>query len=161
MCRQILLVFVVHASFAFAATGNDYILRIDTIDHAVEPVQSEPPDAPVCSIEVFARPRLPFHGRVVVGAETVSVSGKLRAAEDGKCVADFQFEHSVDTGKTIPSDDGTQDPLIDRSLIRTSVAIPIGASVDIGGLLMKDSKSRQTRQIRYVVTLSTYEPPNN
>lgn len=159
MYRLVLLAFAVHSSYASAVTGNDYILRIDTLDHAVAPVsETEPHKAPVCSIEVFARPRLPYHGRVSVGAATVSVSGDLRAADNDKFVAQFEFEHSVDTGKTILGDDGTQEPVIDRSLVRTSVTLPIGASVDIGGLFVKDAKTRQTRQIRHVVTLSRYEP---
>ena len=162
MYRLILLAFAVHASYASAVTGNDYILRIDMIEHAVAPVsESEPYEAPVCSIEVFARPAFPFHGRVSVGAATVSASGELRAADNGKFVAQFQFEHSIDTGKTILGDDGAQKPVIDKSVARTSVSVPIGASVDIGGLLVKDAKTRQTRQIRYVVTLSRYAPLKN
>lgn len=157
MYRLILIAAAFHAS---AAIGNDYILRIDSMEHAVEPgSETATREATVCSVEVFARPQHPFHGRVKFGAETVSVSGKLRASDNGKFVAEFQFQHSVETGKMFLSEDGMLKPDVEESVVQTAVSIAVGSSVDIGGLVVRDAETQQTRQGRYVVTLSKYEPP--
>lgn len=157
--RLVLLAFAVHASCGSAAIGSDYILRVDKIERTdgLTP-EKEPKETTVCSIEVVARPHFPFHGRVSVGGETVSIAGKLRPTDKGEFVAQFHFEHLVNTGATISGDDGTRKPVIDKSVAQTSVTVLVGTGVDIGGLVMKDSK---TRQIRHVVTLSRHESVND
>lgn len=156
MYRLILLVFAVHAACDSAAIGNDYVLRIDTMGYTDEATdETEPCETTLRSIEVIARPHFPFHGRVSIGAETLSISGKLRPADKGEFVVQLQYEHSFDTGMAVPGDDGTPEPVIGRSSLQTAISIHAGTYVDIGGLTMKNAK------IRYVVLLREYGSLND
>ena len=84
MNRLALLVFVVHCSCASTTIADDYLLRLDTIEHTDKPASGKDPKESVLrSIEVIAQPHSAFHGKVKIGSQTLLLAGKLRPADSG------------------------------------------------------------------------------
>ena len=162
MIRLILPVFAVLASSVSDAVGDDYILRIDTMGYSDSPTSAiDPQETTLCSIEVVARPHFPFYGRICVGAETIVLAGKLRPTDNGEFVVQFKYERAIDTRMTVPGEDGSQEPVIGKSLVQSIVTVAVDAGLDIGGLdMQKSSPGKQflNSKTRHVLTLTKYAP---
>ncbi len=170
MYRSILFALAACAFGVSITLGDDYLLRIDTLGTDGPASEVEPPETMLHSIEIIARSRMPFRGRVGIGAETVSVAGnlhpadrigKLRPADRAEFTVQLEYQHLVDTGMTFPGDNGIEKPEINRSSFQTTISIPVGTPIDIGGRIEETKafgKKKRRIKKRYVLTLLKYEP---
>jgi hypothetical protein len=162
MYRMILLAFVVHAACVSVTVGNDYILRIDTVEYTDGPASEiESRKTTLRSIEVIARPDFPFRGRVSMGAETIVLVGKLGPADNGEFQVQLKHEHSLDTGAPALGKDGSKEPRIDVTFFEAVVTVRVDASLNFAGLLRQESRTGEQvtqTKIRHVVTLTKYDP---
>ena len=165
MNRFILLAFAVHCSCAAATIADDYLLRVDTIGY-VDKLASEkaPVETILRSIEVVARPRSAFHGKVNTGTQTLVVAGNLRPADSGGFVVQIRHVYSVDTGRSVPTEDGGRKPLRDTTVTQTIVTVADGDSVTLGGsdtTSSRPGKPTLRSRTRCVLVLAKYEPTDD
>ena len=162
MNRFILLAFAVYCSSGATTIADDYFLRLDTIGYVDKPASEKNRKETILrSIEVIARPQSAFHGKVTIGTQTLSLAGELRPADNGGFNVQIRYLYSIDTGTTVPTEDGGRKSVPDTSTIQTSIAISVGESVTIGGLETKTSESGKPKlksKARCVLVLTKYEP---
>ena len=161
MVRFILLAVAVHCSCVSATVADDYLLRIDTVGYVDRPAAEKHPKKTVLrSIEVIARPQSAFHGKTKIGAQqSLTLTGKLSPADNGKFAVQFRYVHSIDTGVTVPTEDGKPKPLLGMDMIQTSLTIALDESLTIGGLAQARSKNKS--KVWYVLRLSKYTSPDD
>lgn len=162
MNRVILLAFAVQSFSAAAAIADDYLLRLDTIGYVDKPASEEAPKEVVLrSIEVIARPQSQFYGKVNIGLQSLTLVGKLSPTDNGDFNVHIKYICSIDTGTTVPIEDGRRQPLPDTTVVKTNVTITIGDSVTMGRLdttTEQSGKPKQKSKTRYVLILAKYDP---
>ena len=84
MKRLILLGLAVHCCCAATAVAGDFLLRLDTVgfDDQAKSVQVRD-ETVLFRLETIARPGMNFYSRVVIGAHTHLLRGKLHATDGG------------------------------------------------------------------------------
>ncbi|MGM0485328.1 MAG: hypothetical protein ACQESR_01010 [Planctomycetota bacterium] len=161
MNRFILLTFAVHSVCASATIADDYLLRLDTIGYVEKPASEKAPKETVLrSIEVVAHPNSTFHGRVTIGPQTLTLAGTLYPADDGGFKVHIRYIHSLDTGTTVPGEDGRRQPLPETTTVDTDITIIEDGSVAIGGIdttTEESGKRKHKSRTRHVMTLAKYE----
>ena len=119
-------------TFAAPPAAEEFRIRIDTV--AVSPEDADEEEL-TRSMELVARPGKPFSGRVVFGASTLMMSGRLVPSADtpGAWQVDVRYVHKVDTGDRIPIARNRWEPVIDTSETETTVVVRPGEEVFLGG----------------------------
>jgi len=162
MNRFILIALAVQCSCAAATNADDYLLRVDTIGYVDEPASEKAPKETVLrSIEVVARPESAFHSKVTTGPQTLVMAGNLRRDDDGGFVVQIRYAHSVDTGNTVPTEDGGREPVPGKTAAQTTVKVALGDSVTLGRFETEEGapgKRRLKSKAMYVLVLTKYEP---
>jgi len=162
MNRVILLAFTVQSFSAAAAIADDYVLRVDTVGYVNRPASEENPKEVVLrSIEVIARRQSTFYGKVKIGSQSLTLVGKLSPAEKGGFNVHIKYICSIDSGTTVPIEDGRRKPLPATTTVKTNVTITIGKPVTIGSLettTEQPGKPKQKSKTRHIMILAKYEP---
>lgn len=165
MNRFILLACAIHCSSAATTIVDDYLLRLDTIGYSDKPAsEKDPKETILHSVEVVARPQAAFHGKVSIGTQTLTLTGKLCPAEKGTFTLHIRYSHSNDTGITVPTEGGKRKPVLTESSIHTTAAIVPDNPVTIAGSetrTQQPGKPKRRSKRRYVALLSKYRLPND
>lgn len=164
MFKTPLLAMVMCCSWASFAFAEDYLLRVDVIGF-VDRLTSEKDQAEqtLRSVEVVVRPDSTFHTKIKTGPETVIVSGKLSSRDNGGFSLDIVYEHTVvvDTGISLPNEEGIKKPVLDTTRINTTIAIAVDESVALGGLERKSgepSNPEKHSKTRLALALTKHTP---
>lgn len=162
MNRFILLAFAVLYSSGATAIADDYVLRLDTMGYVDKPAtEKKPKERVLHSIEVVARPKSPFRGKLTIGTQTLSLAGELRPDDKGGFIARIRYVHSVELDGMVPDENGGWKPRIGTTAIQSSVAISVGEPVTVGGLdtqACNSGKAEVKSRTRCVLVLTKYEP---
>lgn len=112
--------------------AKDYTLRIEMTVKRETSVGDNAPrrESEAQTLELMIAPDRRFCGRVTWGRETLSVKGKMTAVMDGEIKLDVEFSHTRRNG--ILGLEGRE--LKDTHSINTSIDVPIGEYLIIGGL---------------------------
>ena len=138
--------------------SNDFTVRVDTLitnpsDHADEKL--------LRSIEVVARPDVPFSGKVVLGSATLMLSGCLTRSDDDSKNWQIDVRHvfKVATGDRIPIADGKWEPVVDTSATETTIGIHVNEKVTLSRFetVNESSAGRVELKQRNVLLLSQTE----
>ncbi len=163
MNRSILLAFAVYCLCCSATNADDYLLRVETLGY-VDKSEKDPKEMILRSIEVVARPDSAFLSKVNTGTQTLLVAGKLRPADSGGFNVQIRYVYSIDTGITVPTEDGGRKSVLCKSATQTIITIAVGDSVTIGGLETTASESGEPKlksKARCVLVLTKYEPTDD
>ena len=166
MSRFILLAFAVHCSCASTTIADDYLLRLDTIGYIDRPAaEKHPKETVLRSIEIVVRPQSAIYGKVRIGTkQTLTLTGKLSPTDNCRFSLQIRYVHSIDTGITVPTEDGKRKPLPDTTAIHTTATLALGDPVTIAGSEAKTTQSGKPKdksKRRYVLVLTKYELPDD
>lgn len=114
--------------------AEDYRLRIETFegDHGLQKGSEK---ARVESIEVLAKPGQRFRSIIVLGQETLILSGKLTAKEKDGFSVQVRYTRRFETGDHVQISPTERQPVIESTSISTTVNAQLKKPVTIGGAI--------------------------
>ncbi len=162
MLRSLILAMVACGSCASFAVAEDYLLRVDTIGFVDRlPSEKDLPETPLRSVEVVVRPDSTFHTKTIIGAETVTMSGKLCPKDKGGFSLQIRYRRTVDTGISLPNEQGVKKPVLGIMSVNTNIELTVDESVPLGGFDTKvgdfDHPDKHSKT-RLVVVLAKHTP---
>ncbi len=163
MIRCIFLGLAIQCVLPEATIADDYVIRVETVGYVDRPAaEVKPKETVVRVIEVVARLDSKFYGKVNVGKHTLLVAGELLTAKTGGFHVHIHYVHTLDTGFTIPIQNGKRKRVLDTSALQTQIVVSLGKPVTLGGLdtstVTSDPQPRDTKsRIRYVLVLNKYK----
>lgn len=151
MKSPVLFAVAISCISAETASGEDYLLRFETIGYVDRPAdEKEPKELVLQSIEIVARPESTFHGKVRIGTETLVLSGALHSKDGGKFRVHVRYTRSVDSGLTVATERGAE-PVLNTSSLSADIAILVDCPTVIGGF---DSRKASAVPSGYETTIS-------
>ena len=163
MIRYVFLGLAIQCALSEATIGDDYVLRVETVGYIDKPAaEAKPKESVLRTIEVVARLDSKFYGKVNVGKHTLLVAGELLTTKTGGFHVHIHYVHTLDTGVTIPIQNGKRKRVLDTSSLQTQMAVSLGKPVTLGGCEYSsgtsDPQPRHTKsKIRYVLVLNKYK----
>lgn len=161
MNRWILIVLAIHCCCVGLAIADDYLLRVDAVGFAKRPKSDKASkDAILCRIETIVRPGAVFHSKARIGTQTFVVHGELHPAEDGGFKVTIRYTDT--TERTIPTESGGVERVLDKSAGSTTVTVPLGGHVLRCGMHTKGIETTQAGETsfeskhEYVLYLTEY-----
>jgi hypothetical protein len=150
----ILLAAVVDCSFVSEMHADDYRLRIEAVECNSE---KDCMVSIVDSIEVVTRPGEKFRTKVVLGAQTRVLVGKLVQKENGGFAVQILYVRSFETGDFISIAEGERLPVTNISSVSTTVDTTVGSPLAIGEFASsfeKRENDSKAMKLRILMTLS-------
>lgn len=118
-----------------AAFAEEYLIRVEAVGYEDVAVSEKVPDERLFhSIEVSAGPDREFFSQVRMGTETLSVEGRLNPEADGNLSLEIKHGHEADTGASVPTGEGTREPVLDETRIETRIQCKLGQRILVGGI---------------------------
>jgi hypothetical protein len=169
MIRLLVTFLAMACVFTNVVIAADYVVRVDTIGYTDQPATEETPTEIVLrSLEVVTDSELRFHGKVTIGARTLQLRGQLKLSDTGDVFAQIRYEDLVDTGETVLTKDGKNEPIILGSQCNTMISGPLDKPITMGGMGITttetlDDQSQATKstitKLKYVLVVKKYEMP--
>jgi hypothetical protein len=135
----IILVAAIDWSCDAVARAEDFRLRVETVERKSESA-TEAKDVVLNAIEVVTRPGEKFQTKVVVGAQTLVLSGKLERKDDGGLNVQIRHLSEFDTGEFVTFAEGGKQPIIDRSSVSTTLKVIEGKAITLSEFVSAKSK---------------------
>ncbi len=92
------------------------------------------------------------------------MAGNLHRDDDGGFLVQIRYAHSVDTGDTVPTEDGGREPRLCTTEGHTTITVAVDDSVLLGGLeTVEDGpgKPRLKSKTHFVLGLTQYDPTDD
>jgi hypothetical protein len=158
-----LFVFLLLGSLATATSEEEYLLRVDSIRSIEQPAGDKgPQEENLRRIELIARPGQPFHAKIQIDKETLTLTGKLEPSEHGGFTVQFRFDDVIDTGNTVvPEINQVQPTTRHTTRVNTNVGVTVGTPAALGELhAIKTEPGKPPRKtsVRHILNLTKYEP---
>ena len=165
MNRVALVACVVYFSLASPSAADDYVIRLEASGYTDQPADvRNPKESLLYSIETLARQESAFHAKINLGTVSMTLAGTIRPSADGEFTVTIQHEHSIETGTTVPDEDGTPRPVLNTTSVGTTKTLVVGERANISG---KETEVRRLNEparksaIRYSVTLNKQKLPGD
>ena len=155
----IILVAAIDWSCNTIAHAEDFRLRVETVERGSDS-EKDTKEVVLNTIEVVTRPDEKFHTRVVIGAQTLVLSGKLERNDDGGFKVQIRHLSEFDTGEFVTFAKGGKQPIIDRSSVSTTLNVVSGTSITLSqsvGTRSKPGQNPEKSEHRVVLTISKDE----
>ena len=152
----IILVAAINLSCGAVAGAEDFRLRVETVERRSES-EKEAKEVVLNAIEVVTRPGEKFQTKVIVGAQTLVLSGSLERKDDGGFNIQIRHLSELDTGEFVTLPQGGKQPIIDRSSVSTTLIVVEGTAITLSEFVTARAKSEEcpTKSERRVVLMIT------
>ena len=131
--------------FTTTASGEEYVFRVDAIGYTDRPATEIAPTREILrTVEVIARPNVPFRAKAQLGKETVMFSGQLAPTNNGKLRAAIRYRQTA--------------PLYGGEF-QTTIDFTLGESVFAGGIISESEKLKS--DVRHVLFLDRDQPADD
>jgi len=152
-----------------AVRAEEYLIRVEGVGYEDVPASEKvPEEQSLYSAEVIAVPNQTFRSRTRLGPETLTLEGKLKPEGDGSFSLKIRFHHEVDTGMTVPTFDGAEEPVLNVTSTESSnIAIKLDRTVTFGGMESQMNETVDGKQtdvcskLNHVVTVTRRQPEND
>ena len=158
----IILVAAIDWSCNAIAHAEDFRLRVETVERGSDS-EKDTKEVVLNTIEVVTRPDEKFHTRVVIGAQTLVLSGKLERDDDGEFKVQIRHLSEFDTGEFMLTIEGVKQPIIDRSSLSTTLKAVAGTAITLSQFVINKAEPNEcpSKSERRVVLTISKEAPNS
>ena len=158
----IILVAAIDWSCIAIAHAEDFRLRVETVEGRSKS-EKESKDIVVDAIEIVTRLGERFQTKVVVGAQTLVLSGKLERDDDGEFKVQIRHLSEFDTGEFMLTIEGVKQPIIDRSSLSTTLKAVAGTAITLSQFVINKAEPNEcpSKSERRVVLTISKEAPNS
>ena len=135
----IILVGAIDWSCNEIAHAEDFRLRVETVERGSDS-EKDAKEVVLNTIEVVTRPGEKFQTRVILGAQTLVLRGKIEWSDDGGFNVQIRHLCEFDTGEFVTFAEGGKQPIVDRSSVSTTLKVIEGKAITLSKFVSAKSK---------------------
>ncbi len=146
-----------------SAWAEDYLLNVETFHTRLQPRSGKLPEKTVPhNMEIRIQPDVPFHSKVRLGKETLTLAGKLSITKEENLILDVSFQWEYDTGDKVVVRPGVWEPVLDTEGISTTIGVvELDQQTILGGAITKNDDPNHPKhgriESRHFATLTKYQ----
>jgi hypothetical protein len=147
------------AAYHSSAAAEEFLVQLEQYGYTRSSA-AEPRDERMRGMELLVQLDKPFHNKVTVGNEVLTLSGKLTIAPEGKYRLNVRHHLTIDTGTSVVVGDGREQRILDETSFQTTLAMKLDEAIMAGGkdTSTKDAAGDVKSKTRFQVKVVKYVP---